>query len=180
MGRKPRRWTTLSSGRCISQRKVLCVAKARCRIRNEVRSKFRREAVKQEVLQHCSQQAQVDMQSVMTRTRRRTKGIQRIDLAYAERASSEVARDINRDVVLELIRKRQPISRADLSRPSGLQPSTVSSIVEQLLKEKWISEGPAARRPRGRRPVLLSLNSETVIAVADVRPNQIIMAVVDL
>jgi len=120
------------------------------------------------------------MQSVMTRTRRRTKGIQRIDLAYAERASSEVARDINRDVVLELIRKRQPISRADLSRLSGLQPSTISSIVEQLLKEKWISEGPAARRPRGRRPVLLSLNSETVIAVADVRPNQIIMAVVDL
>ncbi len=58
--------------------------------------------------------------------RRRTKGIQRIDLAYAELASSEVARDINRDVVLELIRTRQPISRADLSRISGLQPSTIS------------------------------------------------------
>lgn len=112
--------------------------------------------------------------------RRRPKGIQRVDLAYAELASSEVARDINRDVVLELIRTKQPISRADLSRLSGLQPSTISSIAEQLLHEKWISEGAAARRPRGRRPTLLSLNTDMVILVADVRPNQAIVAVVDL
>jgi predicted NBD/HSP70 family sugar kinase len=111
---------------------------------------------------------------------RRTKGIQRIDLAHAELGSSEVARDINRDVVLELIRTKQPISRADLSRLSGLQPSTVSSIVEQLLNEKWIVEGAAARRPRGRRPTLLELNSEMVIAVADIRPHQAVIAVVDL
>lgn len=108
------------------------------------------------------------------------KGIQRIDLAYAELASSEVARDINRDVVLELIRTKQPVSRADLSRLSGLQPSTISSIVDQLLTEKWISEGGSVRLPRGRRPTLLSLNSALVIIVADVRPNQATVAVVDL
>src|SRR5471032_1807317 len=116
----------------------------------------------------------------LTDTKRRTQGIRRIDLAYAELASSEVARDINRDVVLELIRTKQPISRADLSRLSGLQPSTISSIVEQLLNEKWITEGAAARRPRGRRPTLLSLNAAVVIMVADIRPNQAIIAVVDL
>jgi predicted NBD/HSP70 family sugar kinase len=110
----------------------------------------------------------------------RTKGIQRIDLAHAELGSSEVARDINRDVVLELIRTKQPISRADLSRHSGLQPSTISSIVEQLLDEKWVVEGAAAKRPRGRRPTLLSLNAEMVIAVADIRPHQAVIAVVDL
>ncbi len=112
--------------------------------------------------------------------RTRTKGIRRIDLAYVELASSEVARDINRDVVLELIRTKQPVSRADLSRISGLQPSTVSLIVEQLLREKWIAEGAAAKRPRGRRPTLLSLNDELVILVADIRPSQAIVAVVDL
>src|SRR3984885_7941085 len=120
------------------------------------------------------------MPKVTGNRRRRTQGIQRIDLAYAELASSEVARDINRDVVLELIRTKQPISRADLSRLSGLQPSTISSIVEQLLNEKWIVEGAAARRPRGRRPTLLSLNADMVIIVADIRPNQAIIAVVDL
>jgi predicted NBD/HSP70 family sugar kinase len=120
------------------------------------------------------------MPKITGNRRRRTQGIQRIDLAYAELASSEVARDINRDVVLELIRTKQPISRADLSRLSGLQPSTISSIVEQLLNEKWIVEGAAARRPRGRRPTLLSLNSDMVITVADIRPHQAVIAVVDL
>ncbi len=115
-----------------------------------------------------------------TNTTRTTQGIRRIDLAYAELASSEVARDINRDVVLELIRTKQPVSRADLSRFSGLQPSTISAIAEQLIHEKWIIEGAAAKRPRGRRPTLLSLNADMVIIVADIRPNQAIVAVVDL
>jgi predicted NBD/HSP70 family sugar kinase len=116
----------------------------------------------------------------ITKHRLRTQGMRRIDLAYAELASSEIARDINRDVVLELIRTRQPVSRADLSRISGLQPSTVSAIVEQLVSEQWITEGPAARRPRGRRPTLLTLNTDMVIVVADIRPTQAIIAVVDL
>lgn len=103
-----------------------------------------------------------------------------VDLAYVELASSESARDINRDIVLELIRSRQPVARADLSRLSGLQPSTVSAIVEQLLRERWITEGAVVRRPRGRRPTLLSLNDELVILVADLRPQQAIVAVVDL
>ena len=44
-------------------------------------------------------------------------------------ASSEVVRDINRRVILNLIRTKQPLSRADLARVSGLQRSTVSLIV---------------------------------------------------
>ena len=115
-----------------------------------------------------------------SRSQAGTRGIKRIDLAYVELASSENARDINRDIVLEIIRSRQPVARADLARASGLQPSTVSAIVEQLINEKWVSEGAVARRPRGRRPTLLSLNDELVILAVDVRPNQAIVAVVDL
>jgi len=106
--------------------------------------------------------------------------MRRIDLAYVELASSEIARDINRDIVLELIRSRQPVARADLSRLSGLQPSTISAIVEQLISEEWISEGAVVKRPRGRRPTMLSLNDQLVIIVADLRPKQAIVAVVDL
>jgi len=108
------------------------------------------------------------------------RGIKRIDLAYVELASSEDARDINRDIVLEIVRSRQPVSRADLARASGLQPSTVSAIVEQLIQEKWVSEGAIAQRPRGRPPMLLSLNDQLVTLVADVRPSQAIIALVDL
>src|SRR6202012_1280788 len=95
-------------------------------------------------------------------------------------ASSEDARDINRDIVLEIIRSQQPVARADLARASGLQPSTISAIVEQLIQEKWVSEGAVSRRPRGRPSTLLSLNEAMVILAADVRPHQAIVALVDL
>jgi predicted NBD/HSP70 family sugar kinase len=108
------------------------------------------------------------------------RGIKRIDLAYVELASSENARDINRDIVLEIIRSQQPVARADLARSSGLQPSTISAIVEQLINEKWISEGALMRPPRGRPSTLLSLNDDMVILVADIRPHQAIVALVDL
>jgi CRP-like cAMP-binding protein len=58
--------------------------------------------------------------------------------------SSEIIRDINKRVVLNLIRTLQPISRADLARACGLQRSTVSLIVEQLIEEQWVVEGPPA------------------------------------
>lgn len=102
------------------------------------------------------------------------------DLAYVEVASSELTRDINRDVILERIRALQPVARVDLARASGLQPSTVSSIVEQLLEERWVREGAVRRTARGRHPTLLSLNDDLVILVADVRPTQAILAVIDL
>ena len=82
--------------------------------------------------------------------RQQVHGIRRIDLSSVQLASSENARDINRDIVLELIRFRQPVSRVELARFSGLQPSTVSIIVEQLIGEGWIREGAVVRRPRGR------------------------------
>jgi hypothetical protein len=85
-------------------------------------------------------------------------GIRHIDLTRVQRASSETARRINRDIVLELIREHQPTSRADLSCRSGLQRSTVSQIVEQLIRERWVREGPVAISARGRRPTMLGLN----------------------
>jgi predicted NBD/HSP70 family sugar kinase len=103
-----------------------------------------------------------------------------IDLSDVQLASSETARRINRDIVLELIRANQPISRADLSRQSGLQRSTVSQIVEQLIREKWVCEGGVASPPRGRRPTLLELNDDLVVIAVDVHPKQATVATVDL
>jgi predicted NBD/HSP70 family sugar kinase len=94
-------------------------------------------------------------------------------------ASSEVVREINRRIVLNLVRTRQPISRADLARVSGLQRSTISLIVEQLIKGSWVLEGPTGRLPRGRRPTFLRLNDERVIIGVDIRPTQITVALAD-
>src|SRR5947209_8216271 len=95
-------------------------------------------------------------------------------------ASSEVAREINRRVVLNLIRTRQPLSRADLARLSGLQRSTISLIVEELLQEHWVIEGPTGRLPRGRRPTFLRLNEDRVIIGVDIRPIQTTVALAEV
>src|ERR1700690_4374019 len=102
-----------------------------------------------------------------------------IDAKRPQAASSEVVRDINRRIVLNLIRTRQPISRADLARVSGLQRSTISLIVEQLIQENWVLEGPTGRLPRGRRPTFLRLNDERVIIAVDLRPSQTTVALAD-
>jgi predicted NBD/HSP70 family sugar kinase len=106
--------------------------------------------------------------------------MRRVDLSALELASSETARRINRDIVLQLIRAKQPISRADLARQSGLQRSTVSQIIEQLIKERWIKEGAMARLPRGRRPTLLHLNDDLVVLAVDIHPRRATVAMVDL
>jgi predicted NBD/HSP70 family sugar kinase len=105
--------------------------------------------------------------------------MQVIDAKRTQGASSEVVRDINRRIVLNLIRIRQPISRADLARVSGLQRSTISLIVEQLIQENWVLEGPTGRLPRGRRPTFLRLNDERVIIGVDIRPVQTTVALAD-
>ena len=105
--------------------------------------------------------------------------MRRLNFTNTQVASSETARDINRSVVLNLIRRRQPISRADLARASGLQRSTVSLITDQLIRERWVVNGPLGRLPRGRRPTFLRLNDRRAMVVADLRPELTTVAVAD-
>jgi len=95
-------------------------------------------------------------------------------------ASNKMPRQINRNLIFNQIRTRQPISRADLARSSGLQRSTVSLIVEELLAERWIVEGSLGRLPRGRRPTFLNLNGQRGVLAMDIHPGQTTLAVTDL
>ena len=95
-------------------------------------------------------------------------------------ASNKIPRQINRNLIFNQIRTRQPISRADLARVSGLQRSTVSLIVEELLAERWIVEGSTRRLPRGRRPTFLNVNSQRGVLALDIHPSQTTLAVTDL
>ena len=107
--------------------------------------------------------------------------MRKIDLTNFQVATSETARDINRRIVLNLIRTHQPISRADLARYSGLQRSTVSVIAEQLINERWITEGANGHSLRGRRPRFLHLNKERAgIIGINIRPAQTTLAFADL
>ncbi len=104
----------------------------------------------------------------------------RIDLSDLPVASSETARHLNRRVILNLIRDKQPISRADLARLSGLQRSTVSLITEELIEDRWVVEGTTGRLPRGRRPTLLLLNQRRRILCIDIRPKRTFLGISDV
>ena len=107
--------------------------------------------------------------------------MRKIDLNDFQVATSETARDINRRIVLNLIRSHQPISRADLARHSGLQRSTVSVITEQLINERWVTEGAIGHVLRGRRPRFLHLNKERAgIIGINIRPTHTVVALADL
>ena len=97
--------------------------------------------------------------------------MRKIDLTNFQVATTGTARDINRRIVLNLIRKHQPVSRADLSRRSGLQRSTVSAITEQLIAQRWVTEGAIGHLPRGRKPTFLHLNGQRAgIIGVNIRP----------
>ena len=106
--------------------------------------------------------------------------MRQVNLNPLRAASNETARDINRRIVLNLIRTGQPISRADLARRSGLQRSTVSLIIEELIADKWVIEGPMGRLPRGRRPTFLHLNDQRAVICVDLRPTRIALGVADV
>src|SRR6201986_5558875 len=85
--------------------------------------------------------------------------MRRIDLTKAQAARSSTIRDINRQFVLNYIRDREPISRAQIARNTELQRSTVSTIVEELKAEGLIEEIGAGASKGGRRPTMLRLRA---------------------
>jgi predicted NBD/HSP70 family sugar kinase len=106
--------------------------------------------------------------------------MQRSASKLRQTASNHTPREINRKLIFDLIRHRYPLSRAELARLSGLQRSTVSLIVEELIIDRWIVEGDAGRLPRGRRPTLLHLNLERCVLAIDIHPSRTTIGVVDI
>jgi predicted NBD/HSP70 family sugar kinase len=73
--------------------------------------------------------------------------------------NNESIRSINELVVLNLIRERRGMSRADVAKTTGLKESTVSSIAKSLLEEGLICEAETGDSSGGRKPVILRINS---------------------
>lgn len=62
----------------------------------------------------------------------------------------ELIRDLNRALVLNLLREEGPLSRAELARRAGLSSSTVTEIVAQLIADAFlVEEGIATGSPSG-------------------------------
>ncbi|HEV2734183.1 MAG TPA: ROK family transcriptional regulator [Longimicrobiaceae bacterium] len=85
-------------------------------------------------------------------------------------ATRSTAREVNRQIVLNLVREHQPISRADLARRMGVARGSVTPLVRELLADGLIYEGSVGDTSRGRKPTLLYVRTRDRLAVGiDVR-----------
>jgi predicted NBD/HSP70 family sugar kinase/biotin operon repressor len=72
---------------------------------------------------------------------------------------------INRSIILKEIVKESLISRADLSKVTALTRATISAQVADLIEEGLIIETQLEHYTVGRKPIMLSINSEAGYAI---------------
>ncbi len=107
--------------------------------------------------------------------------MRRIDLKNVQAARLSTIRDINRQIVLNYVREREPISRAEIARETALQRSTISTIVDALKIDGLIEEIGEGESTGGRRPTMLRLRMAGPIAIGvAIRPTRTVIATSNL
>ncbi len=96
-------------------------------------------------------------------------------------ATRSTPRDINRRIVLNLIREYQPISRAELARRMSVRRGTLTPLVRELVDSGVVFEKGTAATARGRRPTMLCVRTRGRLVVAvDVRSGRSSIALSDV
>ena len=81
-------------------------------------------------------------------------------------ADQKFVRALNTSLVMNVLRKESPLSRARISEHTGLNRSTISSIISQLLEEGFVLEMTLpADNAMGRPGILIELNPLSGAAV---------------
>jgi predicted NBD/HSP70 family sugar kinase len=107
--------------------------------------------------------------------------MRRIDLRKTHAAHFSNIRDINRQIVLNYVRDRGPISRAEIARQTALQRSTVSDIVDSLITDELVEEIGIGQSTGGRCPTLLKLQTAGAAAIGiDIAPTRTTVATSNL
>jgi predicted NBD/HSP70 family sugar kinase len=106
--------------------------------------------------------------------------MRRISTTAFRIARRGTSREINRQIALNLVRSKQPISRADLARLMGVRRGAISRLVKDLLRAKQVFEGPKGESKRGRKPRQLYIETRRRCALAvDISASRTLMLVTD-
>ncbi len=90
-------------------------------------------------------------------------------------------RELNKALVLNVIREERLISRADIAKRTRLSRSTISIIVNELLETEFIRERGVGKSRGGRRPILLEFNPRAGFVVGlDMGATHLLTVVADL
>jgi N-acetylglucosamine repressor len=106
--------------------------------------------------------------------------VRKINTRNYRLATRATPREVNRRIVLNLIREHQPISRAELARRMNVRRAALTAIVRDLIQTGDVYETGRAVSVRGRRPTLIRVCTSGRLAVAvDVRPERTSVALAD-
>lgn len=95
--------------------------------------------------------------------------------------SKRLLRDLNQNIVFNLITRHGTISRTELAKLSKLPAATITRIVSNFLESGLISEVAADASSGGRRPILLSINpSAGYVAGVKLREDSMTVVICDL
>ncbi len=93
----------------------------------------------------------------------------------------QLIREINKSLVLNIVRDHGPVSRTDIAHAAHLSLATVSGITNELIEQGLIYEHEEGTSTGGRRPIMLALNSHAgLVAGAKLTEAQVIVALTDL
>ncbi|WP_138417559.1 ROK family protein [Aquibacillus sediminis] len=92
-----------------------------------------------------------------------------------------LVKKINKSIVLHAIQTKGPISRAQISKDTGLNKATVSSMVTDLIDEHFVNEIGPGPSSGGRKPVMLYFNNHAGYAIGiDLGVNYVLAILTDL
>lgn len=93
----------------------------------------------------------------------------------------QLMKKMNKALVLDTIRHHFPISRADISVKTGLNKTTVSSLVNELIESHFVTEIGLGESSGGRKPMMLLFNQRAGYALGvDLGVNYMLAMVTDL
>ena len=95
----------------------------------------------------------------------------------------ELIRRINRTLILNTVKEKQPISRAQISKTLKLSKTTVSAIVEELIKKKLLVEYGDCASPSGvgRPSTMLGFNPKSAYCIGvDIGGTKLLLLITDL
>lgn len=97
------------------------------------------------------------------------------------KGSKELIRDLNTSLILQTIQRKGPISRAALAKELRFSKATVSSIVQDLIERKLVSETGCESAGVGRKAILLEFCPDSGYVLSlDIRTNAITAMICDL
>lgn len=83
----------------------------------------------------------------------------------AIRGNRDLIKAMNRNLLLNILRREGVLSRTQLTEISGLSVGAVSQITTELIEEKWVFESGEGDYTGGRRQMLLRLNPDAGYAL---------------